>query len=391
MAQSQVDITEVPADPDAIQLEFACLKASQPLGDLYIASIPHDSLIRITYFDVRRVLQERRDVERYLGIQRPLVSRRVKALQQYVSFYDASFPTAVIVAVEEQFATYDEERKTISLSNVPRDGDSPTIPIRNIARVLDGQHRIAGLRSFEGEAFDVPVTIFVGADIADQAHIFATVNLEQQKVNKSLAYDLFSLATSRSPQKTSHNIAVVLDQDKESPLYRRIKRLGVATEGRKFQPISQATFVESVIRYISKDPKGDRDKLLRRKRLARAHPNEVSRLPFRNLFVEERDIEIVKVLFDYFNSIKERWPIAWRNRDRGNMLNRTNGFRAFMRLYSHLCSATGTHTGIVPKAYMKDFMSRVELEDKEFNTENFKPGSSGESGLLRVLLDTPPV
>lgn len=385
MARTRLEIGEVPADPDRIQMEFFCLKASQPIGDIYIASVPHDSLRRITHFDVRRVLQEHRDVERYLGIQRPLVSRRVQALEQYVNFYDASFPTAIIIAVEEQFAAYDEEKKTISLSNVPRDGDSPTIAIRNIARVLDGQHRIAGLGKFKGEAFEVPVTIFVGADIADQAHIFATVNLEQQKVNKSLAYDLFSLAASRSPQKTCHNIAVVLDQDDASPLHRRIKRLGVAAEGKSFQPISQATFVESVMRYISDDPKADRDKLLRRKKLEGARGNQLTKLPFRNLFVEERDVEIVEVLFHYFNSIRERWPKAWNNRDRGNMLNRTNGFRAFMRMYSHLCAASRTRTGVVPNWFVTDFMKQVQLDDKDFNTERFQPGSSGESSLLNFL------
>ena len=388
MARSQLELSHVPADSDPISLEFSCLKASQPIGDLYIASVPYDSLIRITHFDVRRVLQEHRDLERYLGIQRPLVNRRVTALEQYVNFYDASFPTAIIVAVEEQFAIYDEEKRTIRLSNVPKDGDAPTIPIRNIARVLDGQHRIAGLRSFKGEAFEMPVTIFVGADIADQAHIFATVNLEQHKVNKSLAYDLYALATSRSPQKTCHNIAVVLNQDDKSPLYQRIKRLGVATEGKSFQPISQASFVEAVMRYISDDPKADRDKLLRHKGLKGPGEDEVSKLPFRNLFVEERDVEIVAVLFEYFSSIKERWPIAWSNQDRGNMLNRTNGFRAFMRLYSHLCEASETRTGVVPKAFMTEFMKRVRLGDKDFNTENFKPGSSGESSLLSVLCDT---
>lgn len=388
MATSKVETSNVPADPDPISLEFSCLKASQPIGDLYLACVPHDSLVKITYFDVRRVLQEDRDVERYLGIQRPLVNQRVKSLEQYVNYYDASFPTAIILAVEERFATYDEDNKTIKFSNVPRDGDVPEIPIRNIARVLDGQHRIAGLRSFTGKSFEVPVTIFVGADIADQAHIFATVNLEQQKVNKSLVYDLFSLATSRSPQKTCHNIAVVLDQDPKSPLYHRIKRLGVATEGKSFQPISQATFVQSVMAYISDDEKGDRDKLLRKKQLDRASTYQITKLPFRNLFIEERDVEIVAVLFDYFNSIKERWAIAWSDPNRGNMLNRTNGFRAFMRLYSHLCEISRVSNGIVDKAFMRNFMEKVQLEDNDFNTENFKPGSSGESSLLAVLRDT---
>ena len=290
--------------------------------------------------------------------------------------------------MDEEFATYDEENRTIKLSNVPKDGDKPTIPIRNIARVLDGQHRIAGLRNFEGDAFELPVTIFVGADIADQAHIFATVNLEQNKVNKSLAYDLYSLATSRSPQKTCHSIAVVLGRDETSPLHHRIKRLGVATEGRGFQPLSQATFVESVMQYISDDAKADRDSLLRGKRLKAAVGEDLTRLPFRNFFVEKRDVEVVDVLFNYFNSIKTRWPDAWNNTDRGNMLNRTNGFRAFMRLYSHLCVISKTRSGAVPKAFMKEFMHKVRLEDKDFNTENFKPGTSGESELLAALRET---
>ena len=375
-------------DPDPVSLTFECLRARQPIGDVFVASIPYADLIKITHFDVRRMLHEHRPVERYLGIQRPLVKHRVESLQRYVNFFDASFPTSIIIAVEEIYAEYDEARKEITLSNVPRGGTKPEIAVRNIARVLDGQHRIAGLRGFEGEAFDLPVTVFVGADLADQAHTFATVNLEQQKVNKSLAYDLYSLAKSRSPQKTCHNVAVVLDQDRDSPFYRRIKRLGIATEGRGFEPISQATFVEAVMRYVSLDAKVDRDRLLKGERLERVNTTETERLPFRNIFIGERDVEIVQVLFDYFSAIRARWPVAWSSNDRGLMLNRTNGFRAFMRLYEHLYRSSGERDGIVPRTFMDEFMSRVRLQDKDFNTENFVPGTSGESSLLSVLRDT---
>lgn len=374
-------------DPDPVTLQFECLKASQPIGDVFLASIPYDQLVKITYFDVRRVLQEDRDVERYLGIQRPIINSRVDGLQKYVNFFDASFPTAIIIAVDERFANYDVEKKKISLSNVPKDGDRPEIPIRNIARVLDGQHRIAGLRGFKGDAFDLPVTIFVGADIADQAHIFATVNLEQQKVNKSLAYDLYSLAKSRSPQKTCHNVAVVLDQDKSSPFFKRIKRLGVSTDGRVFEPISQATFVEALMGYVSAEPKVDRDKLLKGELLEKADAEELWKRPFRNMFIMEKDVQIVEVVFNYFSSVKERWPIAWANDDNGNMLNRTNGFRAFMRAYQHVHNLHGTPSGIVPREFMDEFMRKVPLKDREFNTDNFKPGSAGESALLSVLRD----
>jgi hypothetical protein len=67
----------------------------------------------------------------------------------------------------------------MTLSNVIRDTLDESILFRHIARVIDGQHRIAGLMDYNSGDFDLPVTVFVGFDIAQQAQIFATVNLEQ--------------------------------------------------------------------------------------------------------------------------------------------------------------------------------------------------------------------
>ena len=84
---------------DEKSLTFHCLKVTQPIGDFYIASIPAKELVKITYFDVRRVLMEERDVERYLGVQRPLNPGRVKDISAYVQTSDACFPTGIIIAV----------------------------------------------------------------------------------------------------------------------------------------------------------------------------------------------------------------------------------------------------------------------------------------------------
>lgn len=320
-------------DPDIIAIEIDALKVTQPIGDLFVASIAYDILCKISYFDVRRVLRDQRDVERYLGIQRPLSERRVNELEKYVNFLDATFPSSIILAIDDEYATYDERRRKLILRN-HKDGDNtPTIAISEIARVLDGQHRIAGLEKFRGEAFGLPVTVFVGSDIADQAYIFSTVNLEQTKVSKSLVYDLFELARSRSPQKTCHNIAVALERDERSPFFERIKRLGFATgdKKRKLQTLTQATFVESLMPMLSSDPKQDRDLLLRGERLTKISETESFRLIFRNLFIEEKDTTIAKVIHNYFDAVRERWETAWNSTDQGMMLNKTNGFRALMR------------------------------------------------------------
>lgn len=59
----------------------------------------------------------------------------------------------------------------------------------NVAKIIDGQHRIAGLEDYAGPPFQVNATIFIDMDIEDQAMVFATINLKQTKVSKSLAYD----------------------------------------------------------------------------------------------------------------------------------------------------------------------------------------------------------
>jgi DGQHR domain-containing protein len=206
----------------------------------------HSVITKIAHFDVRRIAKEAREIETYLGIQRPLDERRVAEIGDYVNFQDASFPSSIIIAVNEEYASF-SDNGVLSLRNFKIGEQVPSTAIGDVARVLDGQHRIAGLERYRGEAFDVIVTIFVGADISDQAYIFATVNLEQRKVNRSLAYDLFALAKSRSPQKTCHNIAVAFDQDPDGPFHRRIKRLGIATPGRDFETITQATFVDGIM------------------------------------------------------------------------------------------------------------------------------------------------
>src|SRR5579862_8079387 len=99
---------------------FPCIKLSQPVGDFFVGVMTYAALREIAFFDVRRRLQEQRDIERYLGIQRPLNAVRVRELEKYVTFYDATFPTSIIIAVDADAAEYSEARLQMTLSNVIR-------------------------------------------------------------------------------------------------------------------------------------------------------------------------------------------------------------------------------------------------------------------------------
>ena len=376
----------IPEDERTVELRV--IRVKQPIGDFYIASVPSTTLCEITYFDVRRMLKER-DVETYLGIQRPLSKKRVTELQKYVRTFDACFPTGIILAVEGRCAEFSEQNGgTLTLRNIPApDDESEPVYYRNIAKVLDGQHRIAGLEGLKQAKFEVNVSIFVDIDIEDQAYIFSTVNLAQTKVNPSLALDLFELAKSRSPQKTCHNIAVALDRHEKSPFFQKIKRLGVRTAGRLNETLSQAMFVNGILPFITEDPVGDRDTLLRHGRLIRADAKELESTPLRNLFIDEKDLLIADIFWNYFDAVRSRWPTAWAAGGEGIMLNRTNGFRALIRVfrpaYRHLVSP-----GDVPtKEAFLSLFRRARLKDEDFNTETFKPGTSGESLLVATLVD----
>lgn len=378
---------DIPPDPDKVEISFDCIRATQPIGDLYIGAVGFRDLVKFTYFDVRRVVSEERDVEKYLGIQRPISKKRLHDLQAYVNYSDATFPSSVIVAINDaSYASYDNQKKRLTIRNFRIEETSPSIAIRQIGRVIDGQHRIAGLEAFAGEKFDVAVTVFVEADIADQGHIFSTVNLEQTKVHKNLVYDLYELARSRSPQKTCHLVAVTLDKDDQSPLHQRIKRLGFATEGRIFEPVGQATFVEGLMAHITNDSKADRDALLRGNPLSKLGGDDVFKLPLRNMFIEGRDLDIIQVVDNFFQAVRDRWPQAWDARGRGFVLNRANGVKALLRFFRYAYLKVGM-PGDVPsrEKFLANVFTPIAIQDKDFTIENFVPGSSGEARMVNVF------
>lgn len=363
------------------KIQFPCIEVTQPIGTFYIASIPCKILCEITYSDVRRIEGERK-FESYLGIQRKLDHQRVQKIRDYVNTMDASFPSGIIIAVDGRCAEYDPNNHTMTLDAYNGENNDK-VSIKQIAKVLDGQHRIEGLRDFDGE-FQLNVSIFVDADIAQQAYLFSTVNLAQTKVNKSLVYDLFDLSNARSPQKLCHTIAVTLNKIPESPLFERISRLGSATPGIYTETITQATFVVALMKYISPDENKDRDLYMRGKKITKADLKELQQFIFRNMMIEERDDDIAVIIFNYFSAVKNRWPEAWDNFGQGNILNRTNGFRALMRLlkpiYLYLVSP-----GEIPS--IEQFSSVFnKISTNDFSSDTYKPGSSGESLLYNTLL-----
>ena len=359
---------------ETTNISFKCLEITQPIGKFYIGSMDYKDLLFISYSDALRI--EKRDVERYLGIERPLSPQRVDSLKKYVNTIDATFPTSIILAMSSDDAEYDANTQLMKIRKNHK-----------VGKILDGQHRIAGLSGYRGdhgEKFDINVTIFIDMDIEDQGMVFAVINLEQTKVSKSIVYSLYEYATCRSPQKTCHNIAKLLNNKEKGPFQNKIKILGSATGNAK-ESLTQATFVEKLMLYISREPMMDRDVLRRGNKLEMVSGTEERKLIFRNMFVQESDAEIAKVVSNYFAAVEYKWHEAWYLSHVGNILNRTTGFGALMRFLRIAYLHCGDPGDVVsPDAFAKIF-AKVELKSDEFTPDNFKPGATGERDLYNLF------
>ena len=377
------------------KISFPVMSVEQPIGKFFVGTMSASDLVNISWFDIRKLNSD--DFDEYLGIQRNVSPKRVVEIAKYVRLTDATFPTAVILAVEGRCASIEPLAESgdcaafsrLTLSNVPGElDDENTVLFRGIARVLDGQHRIKGLKEsgIDLESFQVNVCVFVDADLADQASVFATVNLAQTKVNRSLVYDLLSYSEYRSPERTCHTVTVLLDQNEASPFYQKIKRLGVATEGRFDEVLTQATIVKELLPYISKDILADRDTGRRERSFGPPGSYDETKLIFRHWFVGDQDEMIARQLMHYFEAVRRRWPNAWRADEKGKMLGRTNGFKGFMQFlrpaYNHL-----KKNDFVKMSDFLELFESFKIDEDEFIVKNFPAGGTGASKLRQRLMD----
>lgn len=363
-------------------ITFKCLEVVQPIGTMYVGAMDCADLETITYADVRRLElgNDNREVEDYIGIQRHLDPRREKEIGKYVNLVDATFPNSIIISISSEYVTYNAEN---SLMEIDFKDD--------IAKVLDGQHRIAGLRHYNNHSstFQLVVSIYIDMELEDQAIVFSTINKEQKSVSNSLVADLFAFAESRSPQKTGHNIARALTKKEGSPLFNKIKILGKAESLN--QTITQDTFVKALLDYITKDKQDDRDFYKRNKndkhaKLAHVEGNELQRYFLRNIFIDDfNDIKIAQIIWNYFYAVQQKWPSAWNEAKNNNILNKSTGFIALMKFFRDAYLSFGKIGEVITKDEFISVFENIELQEEDFNTTRYLPGGKGISALYKDL------
>jgi DGQHR domain-containing protein len=366
------------------------IEVNQPIGKFYVASIKCRDLLEIARYDIRRIERdEANDIDNYFGIQRKPAPGRLKEISEYVRFIDATFPNNIVISVK----SIEEIDAVEPIRNIKIKNEKISIRrAENIAQIIDGQHRLLGLQKAidedplfsQGlrENFELPVTIYVDMDIENQSMVFATINKAQTKVNKSLVFDLYDLANTRSPYRSVHNIVRVLNENSKSPLKNKIKMLGVA-EDTENETVAQATLVESIVKYVSKAPLKDRDDLKRGEKLSIGNDKN---LLLRKWFIQEQDLLIARTFLNYFLSIKEKWPTAWAN---NTILVKSTGMIALLKFFGDIFKNQNFDTNMeISRTFFDEIFAQVIIDNDDFNNETFPSGGIGQNKLRKRLAES---
>lgn len=328
------------------------IEVNQPIGTFYLTSIRAIDLLDIVRVD------HRRDFE--FGVQRDKSSSRVSEIAKYTGEPDATFPTPIIISVDES-------------SNVKM--DDTYFYFENevvIGDVIDGQHRLWGIKnSSNAKLFDLPVVLMFNLTNEEKAYVFSIINSKQTRVNPSIVYDLFALAERRSPQKTCHEIARGMNSNPDSPFHNRLKMLGKKEKDQDNASLSQSTFIKYLIQHISKKPDDDARKLKMGEELE-ANNNCV----LRNYFIEENDIVIQKIMLNFFSAIRDVYVNEWENPQEFS-LSKLTGYAALMKAFPYLYEK-GLSKKKLDYEFMLDEIKRMKIH-LDMRKVKFESGQFGTS------------
>jgi len=310
------------------------LEVKQPIGNFYLCSIEASVLAKVTEIKHRGDHPD--------SIQREESKSRVKDISAYCGDSDATFPTPIIVAINEN--------ANVSIDETHIHFDANSI----IGEVIDGQHRLAGLKVSEYiDDFQLSVVFMFELLPSQKAYVFSIINSKQTRVNMSLIYDLFALSEKRSPYKTCHEIARALNKDYDSPFHKRLKMLGKKEGDQYLASISQGTFIKYLLELITKDPDSNTRDI---KKNIELKPNE--KLPLRQYFINEKDNVIHKVILNLFKAVSIAFEKEWNNPSE-YILSKSIGFGAIIKAFPELYKA-GSEANNLSEEFFISVFARIQ-------------------------------
>ncbi|WP_347339885.1 DGQHR domain-containing protein [Bradyrhizobium aeschynomenes] len=257
--------------PETIKTPF--VEVSQGQTSFLLTKLTAGVLATIAYASIRGQDNEEGAVQRILN------TRRISSIADFANAV-GHFPNSIVL-----------NWVNVKSKIVVKSGNLE-IPIQpRSAQLIDGQHRVEGLRSAMETnpslaELEVPVAIYQNLSTAECANIFLSINTEQKPVPRSLVYDLYGIADVElvdAAAVRARDIAIALNEDEDSPYVGTIKFPG---SPRSRGGIALSTVVTALKSLV--DSKGDFEQ--------------------RNIFDLETQKKIVKNFFSALSQFYgERW------------------------------------------------------------------------------------
>jgi len=331
-------------------IKIPAIRIEQPLGVFYVTSLTAECLLETCYTIKAEILDDDDDstighldtfVNKLIGNQRVRTPKRLNEIKRYTETVDASFPNSIILGAnydqKGNLVTSPEERWTVEV--VGEGFYNLIIPTaKKLASIIDGQHRVFGFQNSSAKNMELLCSVFIDLPLPYHARIFTNINMNQKRVDKNLAYNLFQFDMEQGEPSTwtPETLAVyftrVLAEDENSPLRGMIK-LGLVNSTSKTS-ISMASIIDGILSLITSNPKNDRE-LMHSKSLKDGRSREIVKLeslnsPLRALFINNKDKTLYDFIYNYFLALK---CTLWRH----SVFTKTLGIHAcfdFLRIVS---------------------------------------------------------
>jgi len=344
---------------------------TQPIGQFALGKMSAIDIIKIMTKDPLKY--DPLTFEFSGSVQRDLSPNRLTQIANYAKGEDACFPTAIILALPKNpdmdttIATSpDYYWKLISESHLEINDN-----YSEFALIVDGQHRMFGLKKSGEEVyskFDIPVVFLFEPTLEQQAIIFSIINEKQTKVSYSLVAQLFGVIDKRTEEKVAHSLAASLNSRPDSPFYQRVKMLGKRASDELNETLSQGTIVRQLAILLAESGK-----------------NNV----FRDLYEENDDAFMLKILLNYFTAAKEVWPIEWNSND--YILTKTVGFTGLIKAFPSIYKNIDNYDKKFSENKFKYLFSKVstclKANNLELKSTYFPSSGAGANKLSAIIID----
>jgi DNA phosphorothioation-associated DGQHR protein 1 len=365
-------------------LEINCLKVAQPLGDFFVISIPAKTLLEISFSEPMKYIDNSGNVQ---GSQRPKDEKRLKDIAKYIDSVEMAFPNSIILAANYTENGNISKNKDERWRVVENDGIYKLIIPKKIklAAVIDGQHRLNAFEYVTNQDrfsdLQLVCSIYFDLPVAYQAYVFATINSNQKKVDRSLALEQFGYnlddesEKAWTPEKFAVFISRKLNTDSQaSPFFHHIKvaplnsEILFANDETISWTVSTATIVDGICNLISSNPKRDRI-IMQQKSFLKGRSRDLIKdikdnSPLRTLFIEFQDKTIYDTITTFFKTVEET---LWINKKSSSYITKTVGIQALFDILKSILNKENTSNPV--NVNFKSYLikcTHIDFSDKFF-------------------------